>query len=87
MIQDTAELAERFWFHLQTAVITYDYLTSLRSVPYGSEEYDFLKSQVGDSTGLPSSETARQGVLPKPLLQNKLSSCQLNNSICLLPNW
>ncbi|XP_064368313.1 aarF domain-containing protein kinase 1 isoform X5 [Dromaius novaehollandiae] len=29
-----------------TAVITYDYLTSLRSVPYGSEEYDFLKSQV-----------------------------------------
>ncbi|XP_074886178.1 aarF domain-containing protein kinase 1 isoform X5 [Buteo buteo] len=28
-----------------TAVITYDYLTSLRSVPYGSEEYDFLKSQ------------------------------------------
>lgn len=29
-----------------TAVITYDYLTSLRNVPYGSEEYDFLKSQV-----------------------------------------
>ncbi|KAM6074025.1 aarF domain-containing protein kinase 1 isoform 2-T4 [Chlamydotis macqueenii] len=29
-----------------TAVISYDYLTSLRSVPYGSEEYDFLKSQV-----------------------------------------
>ncbi|XP_074005259.1 aarF domain-containing protein kinase 1 isoform X7 [Numenius arquata] len=29
-----------------TAVITYDYLTSLRSVPYGSEEYEFLKSQV-----------------------------------------
>ncbi|XP_074959729.1 aarF domain-containing protein kinase 1 isoform X5 [Phalacrocorax aristotelis] len=29
-----------------TAVITYDYLTSLRSVPYGSEEYDFLKSQI-----------------------------------------
>ncbi|XP_050753450.1 aarF domain-containing protein kinase 1 isoform X2 [Gymnogyps californianus] len=29
-----------------TAVITYDYLTSLRGVPYGSEEYDFLKSQV-----------------------------------------
>ncbi|XP_062350560.1 aarF domain-containing protein kinase 1 isoform X7 [Cinclus cinclus] len=29
-----------------TAVISYDYLTSLRSVPYGSEEYEFLKSQV-----------------------------------------
>ncbi|XP_051662324.1 aarF domain-containing protein kinase 1 isoform X5 [Manacus candei] len=29
-----------------TAVITYDYLTSLRSVPYGTEEYEFLKSQV-----------------------------------------
>ncbi|XP_065542034.1 aarF domain-containing protein kinase 1 isoform X2 [Lathamus discolor] len=29
-----------------TALITYDYLTSLRSVPYGSEEYNFLKSQV-----------------------------------------
>ncbi|XP_056349609.1 aarF domain-containing protein kinase 1 isoform X3 [Oenanthe melanoleuca] len=29
-----------------TAVITFDYLTSLRSVPYGSEEYEFLKSQV-----------------------------------------
>uniref|UniRef100_A0A8B9SPW7 AarF domain-containing protein kinase 1 n=1 Tax=Anas platyrhynchos TaxID=8839 RepID=A0A8B9SPW7_ANAPL len=29
-----------------TAVISYDYLTSLRSVPYGSEEYDSLKSQV-----------------------------------------
>ncbi|KAJ7417634.1 hypothetical protein WISP_63572 [Willisornis vidua] len=28
-----------------TAVITYDYLTSLRSVPYGTEEYEFLKSQ------------------------------------------
>ncbi|XP_019471326.1 aarF domain-containing protein kinase 1 isoform X4 [Meleagris gallopavo] len=32
-----------------TAVITCDYLTSLRNVPYGSEEYDFLKSQ--DSRG------------------------------------
>ncbi|XP_066854259.1 aarF domain-containing protein kinase 1 isoform X4 [Anser cygnoides] len=30
----------------KTAVITYDYLTSLRSIPYGSEEYDFLKSQI-----------------------------------------
>ncbi|XP_064006638.1 aarF domain-containing protein kinase 1 isoform X4 [Pogoniulus pusillus] len=29
-----------------TAIISYDYLTSLRSVPYGSEEYDFLKSQI-----------------------------------------
>ncbi|XP_038035434.2 aarF domain-containing protein kinase 1 isoform X3 [Anas platyrhynchos] len=29
-----------------TAVISYDYLTSLRSVPYGSEEYDSLKSQI-----------------------------------------
>ncbi|KAM4665333.1 aarF domain-containing protein kinase 1 isoform 5-T7 [Amazona ochrocephala] len=29
-----------------TALITYDYLTSLRSVPYGSEEYNFLKSQI-----------------------------------------
>ncbi|XP_021398513.1 aarF domain-containing protein kinase 1 isoform X4 [Lonchura striata] len=29
-----------------TAVISYDYLTSLRSVPYGSEEYEFLKSQI-----------------------------------------
>lgn len=38
-----------FWFNLQTAVISYDYLTSLRSVPYGSEEYDSLKSQVGDT--------------------------------------
>ncbi|XP_067388620.1 aarF domain-containing protein kinase 1 isoform X3 [Emydura macquarii macquarii] len=29
-----------------TAVITYDYLTSLRSVPCGSQEYAYLKSQV-----------------------------------------
>ncbi|XP_027700516.1 uncharacterized aarF domain-containing protein kinase 1 isoform X3 [Vombatus ursinus] len=29
-----------------TAVISYDYLTSLRSVPYGSEEYAQLKSEV-----------------------------------------
>ncbi|XP_034625151.1 aarF domain-containing protein kinase 1 isoform X1 [Trachemys scripta elegans] len=29
-----------------TAVITYDYLTALRSVPYGSQEYAYLKSQV-----------------------------------------
>ncbi|XP_066468210.1 aarF domain-containing protein kinase 1 isoform X2 [Tiliqua scincoides] len=29
-----------------TAVITYDYLTSLRSVPRGTEEYDHVKSQV-----------------------------------------
>ncbi|XP_036095354.1 aarF domain-containing protein kinase 1 isoform X2 [Rousettus aegyptiacus] len=29
-----------------TAVISYDYLTSLRSVPYGSEEYVQLRSQV-----------------------------------------
>ncbi|XP_068948424.1 aarF domain-containing protein kinase 1 isoform X2 [Petaurus breviceps papuanus] len=29
-----------------TAVISYDYLTSLRSVPYGSEEYAQLKSKV-----------------------------------------
>ncbi|XP_019407662.1 PREDICTED: uncharacterized aarF domain-containing protein kinase 1 isoform X1 [Crocodylus porosus] len=29
-----------------TAVITYDYLTSLRGVPHGSEEYDYVKSQV-----------------------------------------
>ncbi|XP_065491841.1 aarF domain-containing protein kinase 1 isoform X2 [Caloenas nicobarica] len=29
-----------------TAVIAYDYVTSLRSVPYGSEEYEFVKSQV-----------------------------------------
>ncbi|XP_055989698.1 aarF domain-containing protein kinase 1 [Sorex fumeus] len=29
-----------------TAVISYDYLTSLRSVPYGSEEYEQLRSQV-----------------------------------------
>ncbi|KAM9577826.1 LOW QUALITY PROTEIN: aarF domain-containing protein kinase 1-like [Trichechus inunguis] len=29
-----------------TAVITYDYLTSLRSVPYGSEEYLQLRSKV-----------------------------------------
>uniref|UniRef100_A0A7N4P8R3 AarF domain-containing protein kinase 1 n=1 Tax=Sarcophilus harrisii TaxID=9305 RepID=A0A7N4P8R3_SARHA len=29
-----------------TAVISYDYLTSLRSVPYGSEEYVQLKSKV-----------------------------------------
>lgn len=55
----TAELAQHFWFHLQTAVITYDYLTSLRSVPYGSEEYEFLKSQVSNSTELNSLEAAR----------------------------
>jgi len=65
----TAELAQHFWFCLQTAVITYDYLTSLRSVPYGSEEYDFLKSQVGEGTGLCSVETLQgTAVLPKPLL-------------------
>ncbi|XP_073923551.1 aarF domain-containing protein kinase 1 isoform X6 [Castor canadensis] len=29
-----------------TAVISYDYLTSLRSVPYGSEEYLHLRSEV-----------------------------------------
>ncbi|XP_075782903.1 aarF domain-containing protein kinase 1 isoform X5 [Pelodiscus sinensis] len=29
-----------------TAVITYDYLTALRSVPYGSQEYAYVKSQV-----------------------------------------
>ncbi|XP_036170210.1 aarF domain-containing protein kinase 1 isoform X3 [Myotis myotis] len=29
-----------------TAVISYDYLTSLRSVPYGSEEYAQLRSEV-----------------------------------------
>ncbi|XP_015273844.1 PREDICTED: uncharacterized aarF domain-containing protein kinase 1 [Gekko japonicus] len=29
-----------------TAVITYDYLTSLRSIPRGTEEYDYVKSQV-----------------------------------------
>ncbi|KAL8169103.1 UNVERIFIED_CONTAM: putative aarF domain-containing protein kinase 1 [Gekko kuhli] len=28
-----------------TAVITYDYLTSLRSIPRGTEEYDYVKSQ------------------------------------------
>ncbi|XP_038599962.1 aarF domain-containing protein kinase 1 isoform X3 [Tachyglossus aculeatus] len=31
-----------------TAVICYDYLTSLRSVPFGSEEYVQLKSQISD---------------------------------------
>uniref|UniRef100_A0A7N4PPE8 AarF domain-containing protein kinase 1 n=1 Tax=Sarcophilus harrisii TaxID=9305 RepID=A0A7N4PPE8_SARHA len=31
-----------------TAVISYDYLTSLRSVPYGSEEYVQLKSKIQD---------------------------------------
>lgn len=30
----------------QTAAISYDYLTSLRSVPYGSEEYLQLRSKV-----------------------------------------
>ncbi|XP_017938405.1 uncharacterized aarF domain-containing protein kinase 1 isoform X1 [Manacus vitellinus] len=39
-----------------TAVITYDYLTSLRSVPYGTEEYEFLKSQ------LPKKYTVARGV-------------------------
>ncbi|XP_062974991.1 aarF domain-containing protein kinase 1 isoform X1 [Elgaria multicarinata webbii] len=29
-----------------TAVITFDYLNSLRSVPRGTEEYDYIKSQV-----------------------------------------
>lgn len=29
-----------------TAVISYDYLTSLRSVPYGSEEYLQRRSQM-----------------------------------------
>ncbi|KAJ7345046.1 hypothetical protein JRQ81_000996 [Phrynocephalus forsythii] len=28
-----------------TAVITLDYLTSLRSIPHGTEEYDHVKSQ------------------------------------------
>uniref|UniRef100_A0A8B9N843 Uncharacterized protein n=1 Tax=Accipiter nisus TaxID=211598 RepID=A0A8B9N843_9AVES len=37
---------ESVTINFTTAVITYDYLTSLRSVPYGSEEYNFLKSQV-----------------------------------------
>uniref|UniRef100_A0A452RZ35 AarF domain containing kinase 1 n=1 Tax=Ursus americanus TaxID=9643 RepID=A0A452RZ35_URSAM len=36
-----------------TAVISYDYLTSLRSVPYGSEEYLQLRSKVR-SPGDPS---------------------------------
>ncbi|XP_019589219.1 aarF domain-containing protein kinase 1 isoform X3 [Rhinolophus sinicus] len=31
-----------------TAVISYDYLTSLRSVPYGSEEYLQLRSEIHD---------------------------------------
>uniref|UniRef100_A0A8C6BPM3 AarF domain-containing protein kinase 1 n=1 Tax=Monodon monoceros TaxID=40151 RepID=A0A8C6BPM3_MONMO len=31
-----------------TAVISYDYLTSLRSVPYGSEEYLQLRSKIHD---------------------------------------
>ncbi|XP_074221288.1 aarF domain-containing protein kinase 1 isoform X3 [Camelus bactrianus] len=31
-----------------TAVISYDYLTSLRSVPYGSEEYLQLRSKIQD---------------------------------------
>uniref|UniRef100_A0A6I8MXI8 AarF domain-containing protein kinase 1 n=2 Tax=Ornithorhynchus anatinus TaxID=9258 RepID=A0A6I8MXI8_ORNAN len=31
-----------------TVVICYDYLTSLRSVPFGSEEYVQLKSQISD---------------------------------------
>nr|XP_033808649.1 aarF domain-containing protein kinase 1 isoform X4 [Geotrypetes seraphini] len=31
---------------LTTAAISYDYITSLRSVPYGTQEYDDLKSQV-----------------------------------------
>ncbi|XP_030044674.1 uncharacterized aarF domain-containing protein kinase 1-like, partial [Microcaecilia unicolor] len=31
---------------LTTAAISYDYLTSLRSVPYGTQAYDDLKSQV-----------------------------------------
>uniref|UniRef100_A0A8C5SHR1 Uncharacterized protein n=1 Tax=Laticauda laticaudata TaxID=8630 RepID=A0A8C5SHR1_LATLA len=29
-----------------TAVITFDYLTSLRNFPRGTEEYDYVKSQV-----------------------------------------
>nr|XP_033808653.1 aarF domain-containing protein kinase 1 isoform X7 [Geotrypetes seraphini] len=31
---------------LTTAAISYDYITSLRSVPYGTQEYDDLKSQI-----------------------------------------
>ncbi|XP_032964522.1 aarF domain-containing protein kinase 1 isoform X3 [Rhinolophus ferrumequinum] len=31
-----------------TAIISYDYLTSLRSVPYGSEEYLKLRSEIHD---------------------------------------
>uniref|UniRef100_A0ACB8G6M7 Uncharacterized protein n=1 Tax=Sphaerodactylus townsendi TaxID=933632 RepID=A0ACB8G6M7_9SAUR len=42
-----------------TAVITYDYFFSLRSIPYGTEEYDNVKSQLGRNvTSLPAEERA-----------------------------
>ncbi|XP_035117076.2 aarF domain-containing protein kinase 1 isoform X3 [Callithrix jacchus] len=36
-----------------TAVISYDYLTSLKSVPYGSEEYLQLRSKLVEATRIP----------------------------------
>lgn len=41
------------FFGSQTAIISYDYLTSLRSVPYGSEEYLKLRSEVRDPRNPP----------------------------------
>ncbi|XP_037057842.1 aarF domain-containing protein kinase 1-like [Peromyscus leucopus] len=46
-----------------TAVISYDYLTSLRSVPYGSEEYLQRRSQVRKLWD--PSELGPDGVCPK----------------------
>ncbi|KAG8514363.1 putative aarF domain-containing protein kinase 1, partial [Galemys pyrenaicus] len=50
-----------------TAVISYDYLTSLRSVPYGSEEYLQLRSKVRmwDSSE-PQQECVNLEVATKP---------------------
>ncbi|KAL0601912.1 hypothetical protein AAY473_028107 [Plecturocebus cupreus] len=42
-----SQLTSTFTSWVQTAVISYDYLTSLKSVPYGSEEYLQLRSKVG----------------------------------------
>ncbi|XP_029854826.1 aarF domain-containing protein kinase 1 isoform X4 [Aquila chrysaetos chrysaetos] len=73
-----------------TAVITYDYLTSLRSVPYGSEEYDFLKSQtlfksmiIFSCPSLPSSfSSVRLFVMGCPESKVHLRSAERLRELC-----